>query len=129
MGLVLDTSAYIALLGNNPAIARHARRADVIFLPAVVFGELLFGYHKGNRLEENRQRLRLFMNSDRVQLLPIDEAIAERYGALKQSQGATGAIVADNDLWIAAACLHLDQPLLTLDSDFKRIGGLELLSV
>jgi len=95
-------------------------------MPSIVVGELMYGFRKGSRFEENYQILQSFLEVDRVAIVDVNQAIAERYGALKHLQQSSGQIVADNDLWIAATCLHLKQPLLTFDSDFTRIADVEL---
>lgn len=129
MGLVLDTSAYIAFVDNQPGIVRVIRRADVILVPAVVTGELRYGYHKGGRFSENNRRLSSFLKNQRVETAVVDDAVATQYGLLKYQQGRIGKVLTDNDLWIAAVCLSLRQPLLSLDTDFGRIDQLELLEI
>ena len=129
MGLVLDTSAYIGILAGDHQIAAYIRQEDAIIVPAVVIGELIHGYRKGSRFDENHQVLWRFLESERVVIAPLDYEIAVQYGELKQRQLSKGSVLADNDLWIAANSLHLQIPLLTLDSDFDRIENLDLLPV
>lgn len=127
MGLVLDTSAYIAFVDNQPGVVRATRLVDIIFMPVVVIGELRYGYHKGSRSLENSRQLSSFLNNQRVEIAVVDDAVAKQYGLLKYQQARIGKILTDNDLWIASICLSLHQPLLSLDTDFNRIEQLELL--
>jgi len=123
---VLDTSAYNGILLGDWQVKSYIESIKNIFMPSIVVGELMYGFRKGSRFEENYQILQSFLEVDRVAIVDVNQAIAERYGALKHLQQSSGQIVADNDLWIAATCLHLKQPLLTFDSDFTRIADVEL---
>ena len=129
MGLVLDTSAYSAGERNDPAVRQLISVADQLILPIIVIGELLFGFRNGNRLAENERLLKRFITNPRVDVVLIDKSIAEQYAQVKYNQQISGYNVADNDLWIAAVCLSLQQPLLTLDTDFEHIAGLDLLAL
>ncbi len=126
MGLILDTSAYSAAGRGHPQIVAALHTTESILLPTVVIGELLYGFYKGRHTQVNEQALRDFMSQARVSIVPVNFATAEQFGALKFRQVASGQTVTENDLWIAAVCLQLNQPLLTLDSDFERIAGLEI---
>lgn len=125
-GLVLDTSAYNAILMGDHQVTHYVESIENIFVPVTVVGELVYGFRKGNRYEENYAVFQRFSNVERVIIVSIDQAIAERYGSLKQLQQSTGLVLAENDLWIAAVSLQLQQPLLTFDSDFSRIADKEL---
>lgn len=125
-GLVLDTSAYTGILLGDHQVTIYIESIEHIFIPSIVVGELMYGFRKGNRFKENYDIFQRFNSVDRVSVVEINQAIAERYGALKLLQQSSGQILADNDLWIAAVSLYLKQPLLTFDSDFGRVADIEL---
>lgn len=129
MSPVLDTSAYIAFVKNHPSVVKCFRQAENLIVPTIVLGELLYGYHKGTRLVENKATLNRFLAQSRVQIAVIDEVVAEQYGRLKQVQDAAGLSVSDNDLWIAAIAAELNLPILTLDSHFDQIQAVELVNL
>ena len=61
-------------------------------------------------------------------LLPVDEGTALAYGRLVRGLRAGGRLIGANDLWIAAASLRHDLPLVTADlRAFGRIEGLEVI--
>ncbi len=126
MSLVLDTCAYTAFIKNRTDVVAAIRAADMIFLPAIVYGELTFGYCKGSRTAENLDMLHTFIDQSRVQLIAVDRSVAAQYGRLRAAQEALGMVISPNDLWIAATSLHLQLPLLTTDNGFSRIEGLDL---
>jgi tRNA(fMet)-specific endonuclease VapC len=123
---VVDTSAFIAFVDGNDAIVRSFHYAGHLYVPVISYGELVFGYRSGSRFTENVERLHKYLAANRVHLVPIDQAIADTYGELRYRQKVAGKPLAENDLWIAATAIHLDRPLLTLDSDFNRVEGLNL---
>jgi tRNA(fMet)-specific endonuclease VapC len=129
VALVIDTSAYSAFLKADARVRTALQRAPDIYIPAVVLGEILFGFRKGSRFDENYQILRAFLGSVRVKPVAVDEQIADQYSQLRLQQEALGKILDSNDLWIATICQHLQLPLLTLDSDFKRVKGLQLVDL
>lgn len=126
MNPVLDTSAYIAFVKNHAGVVECFRQADSLIVPTIVIGELLYGYQKASRSAENRAALNRFLAQGRVQVAVIDEAVAEKYGEIKQAQDTAGLPVGDNDLWIAAIAVELRLPILTLDSHFKQIPRVEV---
>jgi tRNA(fMet)-specific endonuclease VapC len=120
--LTLDTSAYSAFKRGHPEIADRLRRAQEILLPSIVLGELLGGFEAGTRSRQNRDELRLFMESPRVHLASIGEATAERYAVIYASLRAAGQPIPTNDLWIAASTMEHGTELVTLDRDFTHVA-------
>jgi predicted nucleic acid-binding protein len=54
MCLLLDTSAYLALMQGHAAIKASLQRADEIVGNAIVLGVLAAGFIKGRRRRESR---------------------------------------------------------------------------
>jgi predicted nucleic acid-binding protein len=52
-GIALDTNAAIALLNGISSIQDTLRNYDIVFLPATVVGELLFGAKNSQSLVHN----------------------------------------------------------------------------
>lgn len=129
MGLVIDTSAYSAGAGNDPAVRQRMSEADSLILPVIVLGELLFGFRKGSWFAQNRRALDRFLAPGRVQVAIIDDAISEQYARLRYQQEKLGKTIPDNDLWIAAVAAEFGLPILTLDSHFDGISRVETISL
>jgi tRNA(fMet)-specific endonuclease VapC len=100
--------------------------ADLLFLPVVVLGELLYGALNSAKPQKNEQVTRKF--SAQSVLIPIDEAIAIRYATLRLQLKKIGRPIPENDIWIAATCLELGVPLLTRDGHFDHVHGLEVIN-
>ena len=62
-------------------------------------------------------------------LLPIDEETALVYARITRTLRRQGRLIGANDLWIAAASLRHEIPLVTGNpGDFARVDRLEVLS-
>ena len=97
------------------------QQASEAFLTPVVIGELLFGFMGGARAAQNRSRLREFVESPPVAVLPLDEETAERYALIRDHLRRDGQPIPVNDIWIAASAAQHGLRLLTLDDHFTRV--------
>ena len=82
MKVLLDTNAYSALMADRGRVTDMVRRADAVFLSAVVLGELLFGFRNGTRYNENRAQLDTFLSRSFVQSIEVTLETAERFGLI-----------------------------------------------
>lgn len=122
---LLDTSVVVAHLRSDPDLT--ARLAEVtICLPWVVLGELHYGAQRAQRREEAVAQVRDFLRIA-VLLLP-DENTAEHYGQIKAELAQAGALIPDNDIWIAAVAREYNLPLATRDRHFAAVPGLQTLA-
>ncbi|HAS52603.1 MAG: twitching motility protein PilT [Nitrospirae bacterium GWC2_57_13] len=119
--VMLDTSAYSAYLRGSEEVKQAIREADEIYLNPVVLGELYAGFAHGSREKKNRERLRDFLSSPRVQVAVIDEESAERYTAIIAYLWSKGTPIPTNDLWIAATAMQYGLKLITTDSHYRNV--------
>jgi len=119
--VMLDTSAYSAFLRGNGEIKQGLQEADEIYLNAVVLGELYSGFAQGSREKKNREILRDFLSSPRIQIAALDEETAERYAAIITYLRSKGTPIPTNDLWIAATTMQYGLKLLTTDGHYRAV--------
>jgi len=63
------------------------------------------------------------------ELLPVTRKTAEIYGRIARDLRSHGRLIGSNDLWIAAAAIENDIPLVTGNTDhFGRVPELRLFS-
>lgn len=127
--LVLETTFLVDLereaLENGPGSA-HAfleRHPDAhLCISWTTAGELACGPGAGAR-DDWRRLIRRF------QRIEMDEEVAWIYGTTWRFLRDNGLLIGANDLWIAAAALRADLPLVTRNEDeFKRVPGLRVLT-
>ena len=119
--LLLDTSAYSAMRRGDERLLAPLREASAVCLTPVVIGELLYGFAAGGLERQNRALLREFLDSERVDVLTVDEETAERYAAIRAHLRRQGIPIPANDLWIAASAAQHGLVLITLDSHFRSV--------
>jgi len=98
--------------------------ADVIILPVNVPGELLYGALNSAKTKKNEQIIQEFATFSLV--MQVDEAVATRYAKVRFNLKKNGTPIPENDIWVAAACLELEVPLLSRDGHFKYVKGLDV---
>ncbi len=121
MKVLLDTSAYSALLRGHEAVLDVMQRSESVAVSAVVLGELHSGFRAGNRCTENTAQLTQFLSKPSVRVLHVTEETALRYAEVDVYLRRKGRPIPRNDVWIAAAALEHGLQLLTLDAHFREI--------
>lgn len=124
VNVVLDTNGYSAMANGSREIAKLLESADGILVPAVVVGELMYGFLKGSRCADNEAGLNQFLEQPGVSFQPVTRGIAERYGYVRAALRTRGTPIPENDIWIAATALETGCRLLSYDGHFDKVGGL-----
>lgn len=122
--VLLDTNAYSAFLLGVEEVVEVVAHADKLFLNSIVIGELLGGFAAGTREPKNRRELARFLDSPRVEILPVTTQTADSYALIYVGLRRKGKPIPTNDLWIAASALEHGAALLTRDAHFSQIDGL-----
>ncbi len=125
MRLVLDTSAYSRMRGGDARVLDLVARAEVVYLPTIVLGELEAAFQLGQRAEANRVVLREFLSESFAAVLPVTADVAQVYGRVFSELRRAGTPISVNDVWIAAATIDAGGHLVAFDRDFERIARLE----
>lgn len=120
-GIVLDTTAYSAFRRGNPAVSPLMEGADVVGMSPVLVGELLAGFRKGTRYEENVRTLREFLDEPRVRVLEVSLDTADRYAVIMDFLRKAGTPIPSNGIWLAATAMQHGYPLLTSDERFQKV--------
>jgi tRNA(fMet)-specific endonuclease VapC len=122
--ILIDTNAYTAFMLGEAAVVEVLAHAERICLSSVVLGELLGGFAAGTRESKNRAELARFMDSPRVEVVPVTAQTADSYALIYSALRRKGQPIPTNDLWIGASALEHGAALLTRDAHFAHIDGL-----
>ena len=120
--LVLDTSVIVAALRRAPGVWERLRSSDALLVPLVALGELEYGANLALHGAKQRAALNAFMTGAEL-LMPSARTAAE-YGRIKAELSRGGALIPENDIWIAAYAMEHNLPLAMRDAHFARIPGL-----
>lgn len=124
MKRLLDTNSYVALKRGHGDVAELVRHSSELVFSVVVIGELLFGFRNGNRLAKNTSELEEFLADVRVQVIPVTQTTADRFGRIAASLRKAGKPIPSNDIWIAAHAFESGAELVTFDAHFAAVPGL-----
>lgn len=124
--IALDTNAVIAYREGIPEVCTLIDDADAIILPVTVIGELLYGALNSTKSKNNEKFVHQFAGYSLV--MQIDESVAARYAKVRLDLKRHGNPLPENDVWIAAACLVLEVPLISRDDHFRFVHGLTVIS-
>jgi len=123
-GFLLDTNVISELVKPKPddKVLRWVGEADesILFLSVLTLGEIRNGVQR-LRAGRRRGRLESWLQVDlplrfQDRILPIDAAIADRWGTLSAIAAAKGKVVPVVDGLLAATALHHNLTLVTRNS-------------
>ena len=120
---LLDTNVVIALFAGDSVVADFLEKAEEVFIPSIVIGELYYGARKSSRVQGNIARVDEFAASNVV--LGCDAETAYWYGIVKDKLRQRGHPIPENDIWIAALALQYDLALVTYDVHFTEVENLQ----
>ncbi len=120
----LDTTALVDLLRGTKDAGTVVRSYSEPCISHVVFGELLLGTLKSSKPEAERRKL--FDALRGMTVLHADAWTSTLFATTRFQLEKVGSLIPQNDIWIAAAALQVELPLITRDSHFRRVPRLKL---
>jgi tRNA(fMet)-specific endonuclease VapC len=124
--VILDTNALSAVAEGNLNVREKIADADGPYLPVIVIGEYRFGLlssrERSRRLPWLQELLRHWT------VLDVTRDTAVEYSELRQWIATHSRPIPVNDVWIAALARQHGLPVLTNDTDFTGIPGVEVVS-
>jgi predicted nucleic acid-binding protein len=126
MKAVLDTNIYVDFaMGRPDVVDLLAIQSTEILLPAIVMGELFYGFMKGSRTRYNEEKFHRFVTTLEVSIIRVDEEVARKYAIIFSTLTKDGTRIPINDVWIAACCMSVGGTLLTRDRHFQQVGQID----
>jgi tRNA(fMet)-specific endonuclease VapC len=121
---ILDTNIVIALFSNEASIVEQISKAERIFLPAIVVGELFYGAYNSHKSDQNTQTIAEFVQ--RVNILNCDHVTGKFYGQIKKELKDKGKPIPENDIWIIALAIQHKLKVVSRDIHFENVANLDL---
>lgn len=122
-----DTSIFVGLEATRFDISRFA---DFEWgVSAVTLGELRLGVLQAQNPEAASRRLSTYQLAQRFEALTVDEAVSEAWALLISRLRAAGRRAPINDSWIAATAITHGVPIVTQDSDYDAMPGVEVIPI
>ncbi|MGH9528488.1 MAG: type II toxin-antitoxin system VapC family toxin [Terriglobales bacterium] len=124
MTIALDTNRYTDLCRGNTSVVDAVARADEVWLPFIVLGELRAGFAVDAQGPHNEAILRRFLLRTGVGVLYPDEQPTHHYAAVYRQLRKQGTPIPTNDMWIAALVLQHSLSLCARDAYFDTLPQL-----
>jgi tRNA(fMet)-specific endonuclease VapC len=122
--LALDTNRYTDLCRGERSVLDLVERADAVWLPFIVVGELRAGFAAGTQGPKNEAILRRFLLKPGVGILYADEQTTHHYANAYRQLRRQGTPIPTNDMWIAALVLQHSLMLCARDTHFDALAQL-----
>lgn len=123
--MILDTNALSAAAEDAPALRVVLGEALKISIPVIVLGEYRYGIAQSRYGAQYERWLDNLLSDSEI--LDIDVQTAHFYAVVKLELKEAGKPIPINDLWIAALCRQHRLPLLSRDSHFDAVPGIQRL--
>lgn len=123
-GKLVDTNVIIRVLKGQTELFSLFDDMDNLFISSISVGELMYGAELSKERDDNVDGYMAFCGQMNV-LVP-DEEVGRYYGKIKAQLKYSGKPIPENDIWIAATAIAGKLTLITADSDFKMVEGLQL---
>ena len=125
---LLDTNICIYIAKHNPPRVKQRfleLEASELAMSAVTYGELCFGAEKCQNAAQTRQVIDRL--AEVIQVEPLTSDVGFHYGEIRAQLQKAGAIIGNNDLWIAAHARANGWTLVSNNlREFERVDGLSL---
>jgi tRNA(fMet)-specific endonuclease VapC len=124
---MLDTNTVSYLMkGTKPNLKERLIHEPMsnLYISVITEAEIFYGLAKKPEAKGLQKAVAGFL--DRVEVLPWDSTISKHYASLRVSSEASGTILGNLDLMIAAHSLAAEMILVTSDKAFYRVKGLAL---
>jgi len=126
MKAVLDTNIYVDFaMGRPDVVDLLAIQSTEILLPAIVMGELFYGFMKGSRTRYNEEKFHHFVTTLEISIIRVNEEVARKYAVIFSTLTNNGTRIPINDVWIAACCMSVGGTLLTRDRHFQQVAQID----
>ncbi len=122
-----DTTVFIANETGRPLDGDAL--PDEIAVSVVTIGELRAGILATSDVGARDRRLSTLIRALELRPVPVDEAVAEAWAQLRIVLRDNGVRMPVNDSWIAATAIALGVPVVTQDSDYAEVPGLDVVRV
>lgn len=126
---LLDTDTLIYFLKGHASVVAHFKSSMNVpkAFSVVTYGELLYGCHKSQRMNENLAKVRRL--AEIYPVVDVTRPVMECFGELKASLSSAGTGVDDFDLLIGCTALTMNYAVVTNNiKHYQKIPGVKVLN-
>lgn len=123
--MILDTNAISSLFAGDPSLSEILAEEERHHLPVIAIGEYRYGLARSRHRDRLQQMLDLLINESMV--LSVDLATTVHYADLREALRRIGRPIPENDLWVAALSTQYGLPIVSRDTHFDAVRGVQRL--
>jgi len=120
---MFDTNALSAFVDGDPAVGDILRQQTRAAIPVIVLGEFRYGIASSRHRSAYEEWLESHLPHFDVLSVTAETTIA--YAALRVALKNVGRPIPANDAWIAALAMEHRLPVLSRDTHFDAVPGLQ----
>jgi predicted nucleic acid-binding protein len=120
------TSLFIAMEQERPLSGPPPERVAV---SVITVGKLRVGVLAAEGGATRALRLETLSRAEALDPLPVDEAVAHAWAALRLALRDQAMRMPLNDSWIAATAISLHIPVVSLNGDYDGVPGLRVIRI
>jgi tRNA(fMet)-specific endonuclease VapC len=120
---MLDTNALSAFVDGDPVVGDILRQQARAAIPVIVLGEFRYGIAGSRHRTSYEEWLGNHLPHFDVLSVTADTTVA--YAALRVALKKAGRPIPANDAWIAALAMEHRLPILSRDTHFDAVPGLQ----
>ena len=121
--MILDTNAMSAWAEGIASVEHSLRAASRLVVPTVVLGEFYFGIRQSRHRARYEDWLRRYLPLTDIAM--VTRVTADVYAEIWLELKRSGTPIPVNDAWIAALARQHDLPVLSNDSHFDAVKGVQ----
>ena len=121
-----DTSVFI---GIEQERTLSGAPPQSIAVSVITVGELRLGVLAAGDGPTRARRLETLTRAEALEPLPVDQAVAHAWAALRLALRDEGKRMPLNDSWIAATAVANHIPVVSQDDDYDGVPGLDVIRV
>ncbi len=123
---LIDTSVFVGVESRD---LDYERLPDQVAISVVTLAELRLGVLLARDVTVRQRRMSTWQLASGLEPLPIDPAVADEWARIVAELRQSGRRAPVNDVWIAATAIRHSMTVITRDSDYAAIPGLEVVRV
>jgi tRNA(fMet)-specific endonuclease VapC len=124
--MILDTNALSALIDGDPAIEDVIRDFESLKLNSISLGEYRFGILQSRHRTEYENQLSQLAAD--FEVLTVDATTAAFYALVRHELKNLGRPIPYHDIWIAALARQHRLAVVSRDTHFDSVRGIQRLS-
>ncbi len=124
--MILDTVAIAALAERDEELMDIAGEASVVHLPIIALGEYRFGIDGSRHREKLTRWFRVLI--DLHEVLYVDLETLDSYAKIRIELKEAGTPIPANDVWIASLARQYGLKVVSRDTHFDRVRGIQRVS-